>query len=111
MCISYLLLALREMGRLLVLLFFSLYHSACFKPFDLHGCRHHLLSAAPYDSWLDRGLFSSCASQRALRGLARPWGWHRAFLGSSMEAESCGKGSLLVCFFVLFYLISFPLFW
>lgn len=62
MCISYLLLALREMGRLLVLLFFSLYHSACFKPFDLHGCRHHLLSAAPYDSWLDWGLFSSCAA-------------------------------------------------
>lgn len=46
-------LALREVGRL----FFFLYHPVCFKPCDLHGCRHHLLPVLAYSTWLDLGLF------------------------------------------------------
>lgn len=57
MCYLPLLLALWELGRLF---FFFLYHSVCFKPCDLHGCRHHLLSVLAYNSWLDLGLFFSC---------------------------------------------------
>lgn len=55
-----LLLLLWEMGRSGVVCFSpSLYHSARFKPCDLHGCRHHLLSVLAYSSWLDLGLFFS----------------------------------------------------
>lgn len=47
-------------GQVLFFFFFFLSHSVRFKPCDLHGCRHHLLSVLAYNSWLDLGLFFSC---------------------------------------------------
>lgn len=91
--------------------FFPLYHSACFKPFDLHGCRHHLLSALPYDSWPDRGLFSSCAARsEPFVASPGPGAGIAPSLACPWKQRAVAKDPFLSVFcFVLFIIFSFVL--
>lgn len=99
------------MGRLLVLLFF-------FPFITQHALNLLICMAAGTICSLRRpttvgltGAYSPPAPLAASPSWPRPArGWHRAFPGLSMEAESCGKGPFLSVFcFVLFNIFSFVL--